>query len=342
MKKRIIESKFIDSPGLVKLRKTIEHWQAVPLPADLSDALEYHGNPGFSEISSLAFDKLHSIRKAKTRKKLENELIAWLYQFIRINIKRGAVFSLKEVLRTGLADCLGYVKLFTILGRHCGLDVGATEVIIDNGGRIVPHTANLLFLSDKKPVMIDLWYGSTDIKHERISAARKQKLLDIVEDINYADLKNSSYSYLPDYVVDSITLYVEGNRFLKNGNFNRAVELYSAAIYLNYTNSRYYYNRAIALENLGETEKARKDYTRALQDDSSMLRTLATQPDEIVNLTELDELKIPDNLQHIYLLNKGYVTGSNLTPSVIAARLKIPVDEIRDTLNSIKTQLKSM
>ena len=102
-------------------------------------------------------------------------MIEWLYASIRRNIKRGRIFDLREVLATGKADCLGYAKLLTVLGRHCGLDLGVVEVIVDTRGIIVPHTATLVRLADGKPQIVDFWYGSTDSWHQRLGLSVRRE-----------------------------------------------------------------------------------------------------------------------------------------------------------------------
>jgi transglutaminase/protease-like cytokinesis protein 3 len=92
----------------------------------------------------------------------------WVYGTIRLNIKRGRLFGTDKVLSQGEADCLGYAHLFQQLGRRLSLDTGIVEVVIDNAGRPVPHVVNIFRLSDKRIRFIDLWYGSTNVRHRRI------------------------------------------------------------------------------------------------------------------------------------------------------------------------------
>jgi hypothetical protein len=84
--------------------------------------------------SGIIWKKKKHIRR-KTQ--LETLTIDWLYDLIRLNVKRGRVFDLSEVVKTGKADCLGYCKIFSVLGRYCGLDAGVADVIVDNRGLAV-------------------------------------------------------------------------------------------------------------------------------------------------------------------------------------------------------------
>jgi tetratricopeptide (TPR) repeat protein len=237
----------------------------------------------------------------------EKRLIDWLYRFIRLNVKRGRVFNLNEVLKTGKADCLGYAKLFTTLGRAAGLDLGVAEVVTDYRGCNMPHTCSLVKLAGGKNQFVDFWYGSQDIRHKRLGLAIKKQGDWKIEDIDFPKIKKlEEISYLPDDRVDGITFYIEGNRSLKEENYKRAVKEYSEAIRLYPENSRAYYNRAIGYEKLGQLVKAEEDYSRALRDESAQKRTVATLPREVVDLIRLDEEGVSEEEQEIYLRNEGF------------------------------------
>ena len=272
----------------------------------------------------------------RLRKQFEKLLIGWLYGFVRLNLKRGRFFDLREVLGAGQADCLGYAKIFTVLGRLCGLDMGVVEIIIDNRGRVVPHTATLVKLADGSCQFIDFWYGSLDIRHRRLGLSVKQDEQWRIEDLDFNGLNSAGeISYLPDYCVDAITLYIEGNRSLKNRDYNGAVKHYSQAISLYPQNARLFYNRAVAYENLGELEKARADYARALRDNSSILRTLAAQPEDIVGLIKLDESNIPEPVQYIYLLHRGFITGRRVSTEKIARKTGLDARQVSAILDEL-------
>ena len=127
---------------------------------------------------------------------------------------------MREVLKTCRADCLGYAKLFSVLGRHYGLNLGIVEVVTDNRGRIMPHTATLVKLADGSPQFVDFWYGCRNIRHQRLGLNIKREGRWRIEDIDFSAIKEvEEISYLPDDTVDSITLYILGNRSLKDGNY---------------------------------------------------------------------------------------------------------------------------
>ncbi len=304
-------TRFEDSPSAEKFWKIINSWPQPALPEKLTASDE---TLSFQKTCRRIRRKLSSARSIRSRKLLEKAALDWLYAFIHLNVKRGRIFNIAEVLETRQADCLGYAKLLTTLGRYCGLDLGIVEVVIDNRGRNVPHTATLVRLADGARQFIDFWYGSKDIRHKRLGLRVKRNGRWRIADIDYTDLNNAEdIRYLPDNTVDAITLYIEGNRSLKQGNFAQAVEQYSQSIQLYPQNARTYYNRALAFENLGEKEKAQSDYERALRDRSSKIRTLAIQPDDVVDLIKLDEQHIPDSEQYDYLLEKGFITGKPVT-----------------------------
>jgi tetratricopeptide (TPR) repeat protein len=329
-------TKFKDSPGSKQLLLTIQNWRKPEISKRQINRALIQEQATFQELSSIFRAKLTSVKSLRSRKRLQKSLIDWLYDFMRLNIKRGRVFDLHEVLRTGQADCLGYAKIFTILSRYCGLDSGIVEVIIDNCGRNIPHTISLVILPDNSLQFIDFWYGSKDIRHQRLGLRVKHTTEWHIEDIDYKNLKRAKeVTYLPDYCVDAITLYIEGNRSLKNKDYSQAVKRYSESIRLYPQNARSFYNRAIAYENLGELKKAEEDYARALQDDDSLSRTLATQPEDIVDLIRLDEENISETDQMIFLLRRGFVTGRSEPPSKIARKMRLSVEEVGNTLQRI-------
>ena len=218
--------------------------------------------------------------------------------------------------------------------------MGVVEVVIDNRGKIVPHTATLVRLAGGRRQIVDFWYGSKDIKHKRLGLNVKRGHQWQVEDLDFQELKAvEDISFLPNRYVDAITLYIEGNRALKKGDYAQAVEQYSHSIRLYPENARTYYNRAIAYEKLGERKKAEGDYARALQDDSAIMRTRATQPEEIVDLIRLDEKNISEREQQVYLLSQGFVTGQKVSPPAIALKSGLPPEEIMNILASVEKTL---
>jgi tetratricopeptide (TPR) repeat protein len=331
MKNRVTQ--FRDSLDPAQLFSIIEHWRQPEVPPGLKNQISITEPVTFRELSDQFRKKLEAAKSPRTWKRLAKPIINWLYDFIRLNIKRGRVFDLREMLTTGKADCLGYAKIFTTLGRHCGLDLGIVEVILDNRGRNVPHTATLVILAGNSLQFVDFWYGSRNIKHQRLGLKVKYGLQWRIEDINFPDLKKvDSVTYLPDYCVDAITLYIEGNRSLKKRDYLQAIEKYSQSIKLYPQNARTFYNRAIAFEKLGKLYQAKTDYARALHDDNSLSRTLATQPRDIVNLIRLDEENIPEFDQQIFLLRQGFITGKKVSTSGIARKMGLSLETVDSSL----------
>jgi tetratricopeptide (TPR) repeat protein len=336
----MVSTKLMDSPEPEQIQAVINRWQMPERPENLQKMVPLTGHIGIGESGCVSSEKSGPARGLRSKKQLQKLLIEWLYDFIRLNVKRGRIFSLREVLETGKADCLGYAKLFTLLGRECGLDTGVVEVIIDSRGMNVPHTASLVKLPGGQPQFIDFWYGSRDIRHRKLGLRVKQADKWQIEDIDYKDLKNiENISYLPDYCVDAITLYIEGNRFLKKGDYIEAIDKYTEAVRLYPENARTFYNRAIALENLGESARAQADYTRALQNAASATRILATQPEDIVDLIHLDEENIPESSQQIYLLKQGFITGRKESPARIAQKVGLSTAEVKAILDSVENTL---
>ena len=249
------------------------------------------------------------------------KLIGRLYDFIRANVKRGRLFDSRQVLRRGSADCLGYAKLFTLLGQLLGLDAGVIEVLIDNKGRYVPHNAVLVRLANHRLRFVDFWYGSKNIKHKRIGLQVKRGEAWKIEDIDWPELDSlEEVCYLPVLCVDAITLYIQGNRYLNRKQFDNAIQCYSKAIELYPGNARLFYNRAIAYENLGEHQKADADYTQALSGEAAIIRILAREHDEVTSLLNLDARKIDSLAQRIYLFYNGFVTGKEVPLAKVARK----------------------
>ena len=156
---------FDDAPEIERLKAIINGWHRPELPKELGNLPPTSG----VRNRNAGWEKLVGMQSSCYKVRHEVQAITWLYNLIRANVKRGRVFDLSEVLRQGSADCLGYAKLFTLLGRLIGLDVGVIEVVIDNKGRYVPHTAVLARLKDHRLRFVDLWYGSKNIKHKPTS-----------------------------------------------------------------------------------------------------------------------------------------------------------------------------
>jgi tetratricopeptide (TPR) repeat protein len=255
----------------------------------------------------------------------------WLYDLVRGNVRRGRVFELDEVLATQRADCLGYARLLAVLGRGIGLEMGVVEVLIDNAGRYVPHHVCLVNFAGGSHRLLDAWYGSRDIHHRRLGALVNSTPADIdtAELGGVRDLRG-----LPETCLEGITRYIKGNRCLERGEINEAIEHYSAAVQLYPNNSRAYYNRAIAYERAGEAGAARSDYARALRDESSLIRVLASTA-ELDDLMLLDEKGISEGEQEIYLWYRGFRTGTAAGYQKIARQAGISPSEVKKIIDRV-------
>ena len=216
----------------------------------------------------------------------------WLYDLVRRNVKRGRIFQLRDVLLQQQADCLGYAKLLSRLGQKFALDIGIVEVVIDNGGRYTPHYVNLIKFSSGERKFMVLWYGSRNIKHRRIGAQVKEGERWQIKDLDWSELESvEDIRGLPSTSVDGITYYILGNRHLEKGirevdreELDSAIAHYSRAINLYPGYARAYFNRATAYENKGKREKAEADYTQALRDESSQIRVLAREHEDVIEV----------------------------------------------------------
>jgi tetratricopeptide (TPR) repeat protein len=331
---------FKDSPGPDQLPKTISRWSLPDLPYELKDRVTRFRRNWFRELSTFYQSKLKLPENKKSRHKVEITIINWLYDFVRLNIKRGRDFNLSEVLQTGEADCLGYSKIFTHLGRLCGLNLGVVEIITDCLGRNVPHTATLVNLSGGKKRIIDFWYGSKNIRHKRLGLLVKNHGIWKIDDLDYSDIRHvEDVSHLPDVQVDAITLYIEGNRALNEVNYTLAVNLYTQAANIFPENSRIYFNRAVCYEKMGKNRKSKSDYTLALGNDKALKRTLATQPQDVIDLIQLDHQFIPEIDQKIFLLHNGYITGRKESPENIGRKTSFAPEEVKAVLKLVDNLL---
>ncbi len=333
---------FYDAPRVEQVEVIINGWQRPKLPDKLERLALAFGEERVVESAHRFRESLTGIQSVRYKSQLEVIIISWLYDFIRANIKRGRVFDLREVLLRGSADCLGYAKLFVLLGRLFGLDAGVIEIAVDNAGRYAPHTAVLVRLSGGHLHFVDLWYGSKNIRHKRIGLQVKQNGVWKIEDREMKELSNvGEKCYLPDSCVDAITLYIRGNQHLERQEFGSAIKCYSEAIGLYPGNARFFYNRAVAYENLGAPEKANADYKQALCDEAALIRVSATEQDEVISLFGLDASGIDSLTQDMYLLYKGFATGKEVPLPRVARRFRLSEAETKAILSLVETKLAS-
>jgi hypothetical protein len=267
------------------------------------------------------------------------KVAGWLYDLVRENVKRDRVFDLAEAFKRGKADCLGYAKLFTLLARALGLQAGVIEVVIDNRGRYIPHTAAMVIHDSQRRQCVDLWYGSKNIEHKRLGLQVKRGRNWEIRDVDLSELSDWEVCFLPDSCINGLTLYIRGNQHLNQQEFAEAIKCYSEAIALYPGNSRFFYNRAVAHENLGDDNKATIDYAQALSDEASLIRILAREHDEVTSLINLDARAIDYQTQAVYLMRKGFLTGKEVPTEHIAKEFGMPKTETADILASIEAKL---
>jgi tetratricopeptide (TPR) repeat protein len=331
---------FADSPAPAEMERVLEKWLRRPLPPILDRRLCLQGRESTIDIFGIIREILSSVKSVRSANRLAVPVIDWLFGLIRCNVKRGRVFDLRQVLEQGKADCTGYAKLFTQAGRMCGLDAGVVDVVIDNSGRLVPHTASLVLLPGGQYRFVDLWYGSANIRHRRAGLSVKRHGKWEIADFDLKSLASvDEISYLPDSCIDGITGYIIGNRHLSIGEYEQAVACYSGALELYPGNPRFYYNRAIAYENLGKGREAEADYVRALRDDAAVTRVLAIEHEEVTSLIDLDEKGIANAAQAIYLLRNGFTTGRRVPLRTIARRYGLSEEETGNILSSVERRL---
>jgi len=331
-----------------KSDKILSQWSLPPIPPGLRAITKKHQDKklNLKDLGDWVREELAQTQDTGEKAKIELATLDWLYEFIRGNVKRGRVFELDQVVSQRCADCLGYAKMFELLGEKFGLDIGIVEVVIDNAGRYVPHPINILRLAGKRRQFIDPWYGSKDISHQRIGAQVREKGKWLIKDVNRDELEElTDVKGLPEKCVDAITYYIMGNRHLEQGihrsdekELHKAIDYYDDAIKLYPQNARFYFNRAIAYENIGEKEEAERDYAQALKDEASQIRVLAREYEESTRLIELDQRNISPQNQEIYLLRKGFITGKEKSTEEVASQYGISAEEVERIISEIEAK----
>lgn len=298
------------------------------------------------------------IRRVKSRLQREDTaqatavfqmgLLDWLFRLIRANVKRGRLFLLPQVLEHRTADCLGYAKLLQAVGTAFALQVGTVEILEDNAGRYVPHVANLVTLSGGRRLISDLWYGGPDMQHRRLAVNIRTQGRWQVRDVSWEEFASLNQARgLPRARIEGITTYILGNRCLQEAlrsraphEFLSAIDHYTKALAKYPANARFHYNRAIAYENCGRHAEAEADYAMALADESSLVRVLAREYEESEALIALDEAGIDEASQQVFLLRKGFVTGSEMDSLGVARRTGMNREQVESILASIGKRLR--
>jgi len=140
-----------------------------------------------------------------------------------------------------------------------------------------------------------------------------------------------------------------GNRHLDQGirqcdksELDRAIGCYTKSIGLYPQNARFYFNRAIAFENMGNRMAAEADYTVALRDEPSQVRVQARQHDEVVKLMLLDQTGASLKDQDLYLLRKGFVTGKEVSAERLAAGCGLSFGDVDMVTSRIEARIVSL
>jgi tetratricopeptide (TPR) repeat protein len=317
---------FIDEPGEMALRAILAEWDYRPLPRSLEWAL------GCIKSREMPWHP---------EPLLELRLVNWLYDVIRLNIKRGPVYRMDDALRVGKADCLAYSKIFTVLGRRLGLDAGVVDVLIDCGGRNNPHTAVLANLRGGKVRFLDLWYGCKNVRHRRVGLRVLAHKVWVMKDVDLAKTGGLTITSLAERSVNGITRYVRGNAHLSRGEYREATEDYDGALKLYPQMVRPHYNRAIAYEQIGEPDRAQADYAASMRNENALVRVAAREYKEITDLARLDEANIGEKEQEMYLLHKGIITGRIVSTGSIARRLRLSEAEVVDCLAEVERAVRA-
>jgi hypothetical protein len=63
---------------------------------------------------------------------------------------------------------------------------------------------------------------------------------------------------------------------------------------------------------------------------------LATQHEEVVGLIALDEKRISANHQRLYLLHKGFLTGTKVPVADVARTNNLTVQEVQEVISRVE------
>ncbi len=287
------------------------------------------------ELTQFTQSFLISLYDREKRSSIEEELVDWLFALVRHNVKRGRVWDLFDVLSQRRADCLGYAQLFTILAKDFGLDAGVIEVLRDSRGSYVPHVICMVRLANGRKRLVDPWYGSSDIRHRLVVVRVKQRGKLILKSLTMKGLESASEILgLSREQICGIEFYILGNFFFDRGMKDEAIDCYDLSIWLYPSHPRALFNRAVALESMGREESAKEDYQRVFSMKQSLPRILGNI-NEIEQLIELDEEKLDDFDQQVYLLRRGFVTGHREPWKEISKGLNSPLSVIRKKWNQV-------
>jgi len=283
----------------------------------------------------------------KSRAAWELATADWLYDLVRLNVARGRLSQLTDVLLHRRADCLGYATVLRCLGHRLGLDVGVVEVLIDNAGRYVPHHVAVANYSTGSRQFMDPWYGSRHIRHRRIGAMVPEGGTAQVRDLDWHELEGvAGIMGLSAAMIDGIGCYILGNRHLDKairtgdgGELDQAISRYADAVGLYPGYARAHFNRAIAYEKKGQPGEAASDYALALRNGASQIRVLATEHEEVTALMRLDEVGVVALDQEIYLMKNGFATGQAMPTVEIAEYYGISPREVRSRVMAVEAIL---
>ena len=291
------------------------------------------------QLAELTQSRLASIPDLGERSSIEEKLADWLFALVRHNLKRGRFWSLFDVLTQRRADCLGYAQLLMMLAKEFGLNAGMIEVIRDCRGSYVPHVVCMVCLSNGRKKLLDPWYGSADIRHRLMTARVRQRDNFVLKNLTKRGLESAEeVSGLASEQIRGIEFYILGNMFLARGLVTEAINCYDISIGLYPFNSRAWFNRSVAFENIGREENAQDDYRHAFSMKQSFPRILANI-EELEQLIALDEKNLGDFDQRIYLFRRGFITGHKEPWRNIAQRLNSTSAYIRKRWNVISAKL---
>lgn len=207
------------------------------------------GCPSHSDLKQIQDRIRYELNQEEKILKAELLALDWIYNLVRANIKRVRFFEVKRALKEGKADCLAYSQILKFVAEKFSLNIGIIEVIVDNAGRAVFHAANIFKPSQGRWRIIDLWYRSKDINHQRIGAMIKEGSEWKIKDIDKGEFSEAEdIAGLPFECINALSWYTYGNIFLNRGLWDEAIECYDHAIALYPQNVRFYFSRSIAYE----------------------------------------------------------------------------------------------
>lgn len=120
---------------------------------------------------------------------------------------------------------------------------------------------------DGKFIQIGLWpgYYMVYFKKEGFAPMSKEARVSIAASTKLEIKLEKASQVMARNISESDNLFLEGNKFFAQNNYEKAIELYNKAIQLNPSQWGYYFNLALAYKKANQAEKALENFKKVLE-----------------------------------------------------------------------------